>query len=42
MIDDCSRLGIGYKIILPLAKLGIFATIIFAFLLGWFDVLWDQ
>jgi len=40
MIDGCSRLGVFYKIILPVAMPGMVATIIFAFLLAWCDVLW--
>jgi multiple sugar transport system permease protein len=34
-IDGCSHLGTFFRIIVPLSKPGIFATIIFAFLLGW-------
>jgi len=40
MIDGCSRLGAFYRILLPVAKPGMVATIIFAFLLAWCDVLW--
>ena len=40
MVDGCSRLGIFFKIILPIVAPGMVATILFAFLLAWGDLLW--
>jgi multiple sugar transport system permease protein len=34
-IDGCSRVGALFRVILPSAKPGIFAAIMFAFLLAW-------
>ena len=40
MVDGCSRLGIFFKIVLPIVAPGMVATILFAFLLAWGDLLW--
>ncbi|MFQ5834898.1 MAG: carbohydrate ABC transporter permease [bacterium] len=40
MIDGCSRLGAFRRVLLPVAKPGMVATVLFAFLLAWGDVLW--
>lgn len=39
-VDGASRLGIFFRIILPLALPGVVATMMFAFLLAWGDLLW--
>ena len=40
MVDGCSRIGVFFKIILPVIAPGMVATILFAFLLAWGDLLW--
>ncbi len=40
MVDGCSRIGIFFKIILPVVAPGMVATILFGFLLAWGDLLW--
>jgi multiple sugar transport system permease protein len=40
LIDGCGRLGAYLKVILPLIAPGMVATVIFAFLLAWGDLLW--
>ena len=40
MVDGCSRLGAFLRVILPAIAPGMVATIIFAFLLAWGDLLW--
>jgi multiple sugar transport system permease protein len=40
MVDGCSRMGIFFKIILPVIAPGMVATVLFAFLLAWGDLLW--
>jgi len=40
MVDGCSRMGVFFKIILPVIAPGMVATILFAFLLAWGDLLW--
>jgi multiple sugar transport system permease protein len=40
MVDGCSRMGVFFKIILPIVAPGMVATILFAFLLAWGDLLW--
>jgi len=40
MVDGCSRMGIFFKIILPVVAPGMVATILFGFLLAWGDLLW--
>ncbi|MGD2127162.1 MAG: carbohydrate ABC transporter permease [Desulfobacteraceae bacterium] len=40
MVDGCSRIGIFFRIILPVIAPGMVATILFAFLLAWGDLLW--
>jgi multiple sugar transport system permease protein len=42
MVDGCSRMGIFFKIILPIVAPGMVATILFAFLLAWGDLLWSE
>lgn len=39
-IDGCNRWGVFFRIALPLARPGIIATSIFAFLLAWNDYIW--
>jgi multiple sugar transport system permease protein len=40
LIDGCTPLGAYFKVILPLIAPGMVATVIFAFLLAWGDLLW--
>ena len=40
MVDGCSRIGLFFKIILPIVAPGMVATILFEFLLAWGDLLW--
>lgn len=40
MVDGCSRLGAFLRVILPIIAPGMVATVIFAFLLAWGDLLW--
>jgi multiple sugar transport system permease protein len=40
LIDGCSTLGAFVRVILPLIAPGMVATVIFAFLLAWGDLLW--
>jgi len=40
MVDGCSRIGVFFKIVLPIVAPGMVATILFAFLLAWGDLLW--
>jgi multiple sugar transport system permease protein len=40
LIDGCTPLGAYVKVILPLIAPGMVATVIFAFLLAWGDLLW--
>ena len=40
MVDGCSRMGIFFRIILPVVAPGMVATILFGFLLAWGDLLW--
>jgi multiple sugar transport system permease protein len=39
-VDGCSRMGALFRVILPVARPGIFATIMFAFLLSWDEFLY--
>jgi multiple sugar transport system permease protein len=39
-VDGCSWLGIFARIVMPLVLPGLVATILFAFLLAWGDLLW--
>jgi len=40
LIDGCSRLGAFVRVVLPVITPGMVATMIFAFLLAWGDLLW--
>jgi multiple sugar transport system permease protein len=40
MVDGCSRIGLFFKIVLPIVAPGMVATVLFAFLLAWGDLLW--
>lgn len=40
-VDGCSRLGALIRIVLPLARPGVFATALFAFLLAWDEFLYS-
>jgi multiple sugar transport system permease protein len=40
-VDGCSRLGALFRIVLPMAKPGVFATALFAFLLAWDEFLYS-
>ena len=40
MIDGCSRMGIFFRIVLPVVTPGMVATILFAFLPAWGDLHW--
>lgn len=39
-IDGCTRIGSLFRVILPLARPGVFATILFGFLLSWDEFLY--
>jgi multiple sugar transport system permease protein len=39
-IDGCSRIGALFRVILPLARPGLLATILFAFLIAWDEFLY--
>lgn len=39
-VDGCSRLGALWRVMLPIARPGLFATIMFAFLLAWDEFLY--
>ena len=39
-VDGCSRLGALFRVMLPVARPGLFATIMFAFLLAWDEFLY--
>jgi len=39
-VDGCSTLGAYFRIVLPVITPGMVATVIFAFLLAWGDLLW--
>jgi multiple sugar transport system permease protein len=41
MVDGCDRLRVFFQIVLPLAAPGLAATAIFAFLLGWNELLFS-
>lgn len=41
-VDGCGRFGIFFRIVLPLIRPGMVATMLFAFLLAWGDLLWVQ
>jgi multiple sugar transport system permease protein len=40
LVDGCTRLGAYYKVVMPVIAPGMVATMIFAFLLAWGDLLW--
>lgn len=40
MVDGCSRFGAFLRVVLPVIAPGMVATIVFAFLLSWGDLLW--
>ena len=40
LVDGCGRLQVFFRIILPVLGPGMVATILFAFLLAWGDLLW--
>jgi multiple sugar transport system permease protein len=40
MIDGCTRIHAFLKVVFPLITPGMVATLIFAFLLAWGDLLW--
>lgn len=42
IIDGAGRFGVFFRIVLPLISPGMVATILFAFLLAWGDLLWVQ
>jgi multiple sugar transport system permease protein len=39
-VDGCSRMGALFRVMLPVARPGLFATIMFAFLLVWDEFLY--
>jgi len=39
-VDGCSRLGALWRVVLPVARPGLFATMMFAFLLAWDEFLY--
>jgi multiple sugar transport system permease protein len=39
-IDGCTPIGTFFRVVLPLIAPGMVATVIFAFLLSWGDLLW--
>jgi multiple sugar transport system permease protein len=40
LIDGCSPMGTFFRVVMPLIAPGMVATIVFAFLLSWGDLLW--
>lgn len=40
LVDGCNRLGVFFRIILPVLGPGMVASVLFAFLLAWGDLLW--
>ena len=40
MVDGCTPVGVFFRVILPIIAPGMVATIVFAFLLSWGDLLW--
>ncbi|MBI4587761.1 MAG: carbohydrate ABC transporter permease, partial [Candidatus Rokubacteria bacterium] len=40
LVDGCDRLGVFFRIILPVLGPGMVASVLFAFLLAWGDLLW--
>lgn len=42
IIDGAGRFGVFFRIVLPLISPGMVATMLFAFLLAWGDLLWVQ
>ena len=40
-VDGCGYFGVFYRVIFPLIGPGLVATIVFAFLLAWGDLLWS-
>lgn len=40
LVDGCTRLGAYFRVIVPIIAPGMVATMIFAFLLAWGDLLW--
>ena len=39
LVDGCSRLGVLWRVVLPVARNGLFATAIFAFIYSWNEFL---
>jgi multiple sugar transport system permease protein len=39
LVDGCSRLGVFWRVVLPVARNGLFATAIFAFIYSWNEFL---
>lgn len=42
MIDGCSRLGILFRIVLPVSAPGIFATAMYAFMISWEEFMYSM
>ena len=40
LIDGCNTLGVFFRVVMPVITPGMVATMIFAFLLAWGDLLW--
>jgi multiple sugar transport system permease protein len=40
LIDGCSPMGTFFRVVMPLIAPGMVATVVFAFLLSWGDLLW--
>lgn len=40
LVDGCNRMGVFLRVILPVLGPGMVATVLFAFLLAWGDLLW--
>ncbi|HID62208.1 MAG TPA: SDR family NAD(P)-dependent oxidoreductase, partial [Anaerolineae bacterium] len=40
LVDGCTRLGAYFRVVLPVIAPGMVATMVFAFLLAWGDLLW--
>lgn len=40
LVDGCTSLGAYFRVVLPIIAPGMVATVIFAFLLAWGDLLW--
>lgn len=42
MIDGCSKIGILFRIVLPISAPGIFATAMYAFMISWEEFMYSM